>query len=151
MESRPLPNILETCRNRAKLAAMTDTAPVNVLLVEDVLSEKMLTRIALDASGVPYQLKTLQKGTEVVPYLQANAAEILLLDIGLPDIDGFAVLSELMEQPYELRTIPIVILTGYKNFADIKKKYPLNIIAYINKPCNPQEMHDALLQARKPR
>ncbi len=124
---------------------------INVLLIEDVLSEKMMTRIALDAANVPYALKALTRGSEVLPYLRDTShalPDIILLDLGLPDMDGFAVLTALSESNPNIRAIPIVILTGYKDFDYIRKQYSLPIVAYINKPCDPAQMQQVLLNAK---
>lgn len=110
--------------------------PLHIVLAEDTAGDALLTRLALDASHVPYVLTTLHRGSDLLAYLVAHKPDLVLLDLGLPDIDGFAFLETLSKASPSMRSIPIVILTGYPDFGYIRDSHPLNIIAYLNKPCD---------------
>jgi CheY-like chemotaxis protein len=132
---------------------------LNVMLVEDVQSDAMLTRIALDATKVPYSLSKVSCGNDVLPRLTVSKAvcpselpDIIMLDLGLPIMDGFEVLAEMATLPASLRHIPIAILTGHKHFEYLRNTYPyLHIIGYLNKPCPAEDMQRLLLQAQRER
>lgn len=120
---------------------------LDILLVEDALSDALLTRLALDECNVPYRLCTLRKGSHVLPFLATCGVELpdlIMLDLGLPEMDGFEILAGIAENPAALRAIPIVILTNHPNFEYIKQNYPLCIMDYINKPCRAEDMRGLL-------
>jgi DNA-binding response OmpR family regulator len=130
--------------------------PVRILLVEDVVSDALLTRIALDKSGVPYRLQTIRKGNEVLPrivelgkYNKEQMPELLMLDLGLPGTDGFDILEQLSALPAFVRATPIFILTGHPHFEYVCKIYNLWIPDYITKPCKPQKMRAVLNRVRR--
>lgn len=128
-----------------------DSDPLDILLVEDVTSDALLLRHALDAAHVPYQLHGLRKGDEVMPWLARELKightlpDLLMLDLNLPRMDGFEILSELTEASPTLRAVPIVILTGYDDFDYVRKGYNnLCIPAYIAKPCTAGKIRETL-------
>jgi CheY-like chemotaxis protein len=75
-------------------------------------------------------LKYLHKD---VQYTEATRPDIILLDLNIPKKDGREVL-EAIKNDYELRAIPVVVLTTSNAEQDIVKTYNLNVNAYINKP-----------------
>lgn len=126
---------------------MTDNDPLDILLVEDVSSDALLLRLALDASQVPYRLRTIHGGDEVLPWLMRELGalpDVIMLDLGLPRMDGFEILEELAGADHAIRAIPIIILTGYQDFEYVGKSYNLCVPAYITKPCDAQRMHEVL-------
>jgi len=119
--------------------------PLRILLVEDTASDALLTQKSLDACDIPYKLTTLRRGMDLLPHVsEYGRPDIILLDFGLPDMDGFEVLAELAQQPPTIRAIPIVIVTGYQNFEYVRHIYPLHIVGYLNKPCTPEDMQALL-------
>jgi response regulator RpfG family c-di-GMP phosphodiesterase len=128
--------------------------PVNVLLVEDVTSDALLLRLALDASRLPYTMHTLRQGDSVLPWLiraeaQHTLPDVILLDLGLPNIDGFEILADLATASPALRAIPIVILTGFEDFEYVRSSYNLPVAAYLTKPCNKNKMRTILGQIKR--
>lgn len=113
------------------------SAAIRILLVEDDASDALLTEVALDGVELEYDLCTLQDGAEVVPYLQGGPLpDMLLLDLSLPGMDGFGILSQLADWATgseRFRELPIVILTGDAHCAFLKHCHGLNIIAYLTK------------------
>ncbi len=76
---------------------------LRILLVEDDASDALLTAVALDETHIHYDMQALTSGMEVVPYLRRLGAQgepmpdLLMLDLSLPVMDGFEVLSQLAE------------------------------------------------------
>jgi CheY-like chemotaxis protein len=119
--------------------------PLDILLVEDNVSDEILTRKAIDSTLIKCETHSLQKGDEVLPYLwrrrqggTLKMPDAILLDLGLPGIDGFEVLAQLNRAPASIRAVPIVVLTGYKDFQYACGIYDLCFLAYLSKPCDPQ-------------
>jgi len=122
-------------------------SPVHVLLVEDNAADAELTRLALDATAIPYLLAQLGGGHEVLPYLRhlnrcaAEAApDLILLDLGLPGEDGFEILAEIAKMRGAIHDIPLAVLTGYENFAYLRKTYEPCISDYLAKPLCPMRL-----------
>lgn len=138
----------EKRRNAESL--QTKNKPLHILLAEDVMSDALLTNISLKATNVPYKLATIRYGDEVIPYLKSGyfTPDLMMLDLGLPCMDGFEVLADLAREHVFLREIPIAILTGLKDFEYIKDIYPLNIVAHIGKPCDSNELRSLLQNLR---
>lgn len=132
---------------------------LNILLIEDVASDALMTRITLDATKVPFLLSKMHRGDEVLSRLSISQKlcpmelpDLLLLDLGLPGMDGFEVLAELAQMSGAIRSIPIVILTGHGHFEYVRSTYPfLHIVGYLQKPCHVEDMSRILTKVRRER
>jgi DNA-binding response OmpR family regulator len=80
-----------------------------VLVVEDDENLRHFYRTALTMSG--YQVREARSGFEALRMLDSSPVDIVVLDLALPGVDGFAVREELASQP-DLQPIPIVVVTG---------------------------------------
>lgn len=149
-------DILETSvdknRNRDGNFA-TQEEYVNILLVEDIYHDALLTTIAIEATNIPFSLCKIKRGDEVLSKLRlskricpSETPDVIILDLGLPGMDGFEVLSEMAHMSSSIRSIPIVLLTAHQNFEYIQKTYPLYIMAYLNKPCKTESINKILLE-----
>jgi response regulator RpfG family c-di-GMP phosphodiesterase len=142
--------------NYPKSISLADDS-LNVLMVEDIYSDATIIKIALDAAKIPYELSKIRRGDNVLPHLRisrmvSQLPDIILMDLGLPGMDGFEVLAEMDTLPASIRHIPIVILTAHKHFEYIQDTYPsLHIIGYMNKPCSPSDIRPFLVKARHER
>ena len=84
--------------------------PVTVLLVEDNLGDARLMREMLrDPSPAAYEVRPVESRKAAGDYLAANSADIVLLDLGLPDADG---LESLQTVRAVAPRVPVVVLTG---------------------------------------
>lgn len=139
-----------------RLISLADDS-LHVLMVEDEYSDAMLIKIALDAARIPYELSKIRRGDAVLPHLKisrmvSELPDLLLMDLGLPGMDGFEILAEMAALPAAIRHIPIVILTAHKHFEYIRSSYPsLHIIGYLNKPCTASGIKQFMVQARHER
>jgi len=113
---------------------------VEVLLVEDSSGDIRLTREAFRAASEPISLHVATDGLEAMQFLRREPPfdgvprpDIILLDLRMPRMDGFAVLAEI-KQDASLQSIPTIILTVSSQQADILKGYELNVNCYLNKP-----------------
>lgn len=138
-----------------RMLGTVEEKPLKILLVEDLIGDTILTKNTLDITDVPYSLTIIRKGEQVVPYLEENLIfkpDLLLLDIGMPGMDGFDILEQLSQKDFSISTVPIVILTSLENFEHICKCYPrLHIISYLNKPCAQDGMKTVMQQALQER
>ena len=85
--------------------------------------------------------------------LSENIPELILLDVEMPDIDGYEVCSKIKGGP-KIKEIPIIFLTVKSETEDIVKGFDLGAVDYITKPFNRKELisrvktHISLKQSR---
>ncbi len=119
-----------------------NTAPIEILLVEDNPADARLTREAFKEGKVANNLNVVDDGVKAMSYLRQEGdyagsirPDIILLDLNLPRKDGREVLAEIKDDP-NLRRIPAIILTTSKAELDINTIYNLHGNCFITKPVN---------------
>lgn len=119
---------------------------VEILLVEDNLTDAELTIRELKKHNMANNLVHLKDGEEALDFLFATGKyadsrviqytpKVVLLDIQMPKVNGIEVLQKIKTDP-KTRTVPVVILTSSKENPDIQKCYELGANSYIVKPVN---------------
>ena len=113
---------------------------VEILLVEDSETDRMLAVEALRHSRVGNNVHCVSDGEQAMqflrqqaPYKNAPTPDLILLDLNLPKKDGREVLSEIKSDDY-LKFIPVVVLTTSKAREDIVGAYDEHANCYITKP-----------------
>ena len=119
---------------------LSETKPIEILLVEDSPSDATLTIEALERGKVANKLNLVEDGEEAIAYLRrqgkfakAVRPDLIMLDLNLPKKDGREVLAEIKNDP-DLKIIPIIVLTTSHSDKDILQSYRLNANCYITKP-----------------
>ena len=116
---------------------MTQTR--NVLYVEDNPDNTMLVKRALEARG--YKLLHAPNGLGGVAVAEAEDVSLILLDINLPDIDGYEVARRLRASvKRELATVPIIAITANALKGDAEKALEAGCDVYMSKPINIREL-----------
>lgn len=125
---------------RGMIAKNKLTRSVQILLVEDSLSDANLTREALKESGVAHHLSHVEDGVEAMKFLRredkyadAPQVDLILLDLNMPRMNGCEVLSEIRGDS-ALRHLVVVVLTTSASDKDILEAYSLNANSYVQKP-----------------
>jgi len=111
--------------------------PRRLVLVEDEKDIVELVRYNFRKEG--FEVESFTRGREALDHLRRSGAELVLLDIMLPDIDGLAI-CKLMRAEERLRTIPVIFLTA--KGAEIDRVVGLELGAddYVVKPFSPREL-----------
>jgi CheY-like chemotaxis protein len=111
----------------------------NILYVEDNPDNMMLVQRALEARG--YRLIKAQNGLEGVTAAEREEVDLILLDINLPDIDGYEVARRLRSSPKGgLRSVPIIAVTANALKGDAEKALEAGCDVYMSKPINIREL-----------
>jgi len=111
----------------------------NILYIEDNPDNTMLVRRALESRG--YKLLTSPNGMKGVDMAESEAVDLILLDINLPDIDGYEVARRLRgSDKLELKTIPIIAVTANALKGDAEKALNAGCDVYMSKPINIREL-----------
>ena len=105
-----------------------------VLLVEDEAQMRRFLRAALTSHG--YRLVEAQRGGEVVGLATSHNPELVLLDLGLPDIDGFEVTRQLRE----FSQVPIIVLSARGREDDKVAALDAGANDYVTKPFGMNEL-----------
>ena len=106
-----------------------------VLLVDDDPDLVRLLEFALSGAKIPSA--SAGTGAEALARLEEVAPEAVVLDLGLPDMDGKEVLAELRQRQPEL---PVVVLTASSEVSDAVACMQLGASDYVNKPCDPTRL-----------
>ena len=111
----------------------------NVLYIEDNPDNTMLVRRALEARG--YTLLHAPTGNKGVEIAETQSVDLILLDINLPDIDGYEVARRLRSSgKRELTTVPIIAVTANALKGDAEKALDAGCDVYMSKPINIREL-----------
>jgi CheY-like chemotaxis protein len=111
----------------------------NVLYIEDNPDNMILVQRALEARG--YCLLKAAKGMDGVEIAEREQVDLILLDINLPDIDGYEVARRLRaNNKHELAIVPIIAITANALKGDAQKALEAGCDVYMSKPINIREL-----------
>ena len=112
----------------------------HLLVVDDNKVNRILLARGLEQDG--HQVETAENGKEALEMLRRGSYDLVLLDIEMPEMDGYQVL-EVCLQDTELRNLPIIMTSSLDEIDSVVKCVELGAEDYLNKPINP-----ILLRAR---
>jgi two-component system cell cycle response regulator DivK len=112
-----------------------------VLVAEDNATNRELLRELLEARG--YTVVEACDGQEALVMVEQAPPDILLLDIGMPVLDGLAVVRELRENP-RFAALPVVAVTAYAMQGDREKILSSGFDGYLSKPVNSRSLAQEL-------
>ena len=122
-----------------------------ILLVEDDQDDIFIFKRALVAANVLNPVVVLSNGQAVIDYLshqgEYSSLEknplpfVIFLDLKLPYLDGFEVLTWIRQQP-QLNSVVVVVLSGSDESRDHKKAYELGARSYLLKPPGAQDIRE---------
>lgn len=104
---------------------------MSILYVEDNLENRILILRILNAEG--YSVQFAENATEALSAVDKNHYDLILMDINLPDIDGYTLTAKLREKP-RLTGVPIIALTANVMRGDREKSLEAGCDGYIQKP-----------------
>jgi two-component system, chemotaxis family, CheB/CheR fusion protein len=122
---------------------MKDTAIRRVLLVDDHQVACKSTAILLEMSG--YKVRTAFNGRTAIEIAGEFSPDIIILDIGLPDIGGYELLNRL-KQFKELQTSKFIALTGFEEEAARQSQTEVEFHHFLRKPVDTSQLR-AILNA----
>jgi len=102
----------------------------SILVVDDSVTTRTLERSILEAHG--YRVQVAVDGLEALAHLRAEKADLVITDIQMPGMDGFALL-ETMKKDHNLDRIPVIVVTSMERREDQERGLALGADAYIVK------------------
>jgi CheY-like chemotaxis protein len=114
---------------------------IKVFIAEDNAVNRELLRELLESRG--YTVVEACDGEEALDRIEQTQPDILLLDIGMPVLDGFAVLRQLRENP-RLAALPAVAVTAYAMQGDRERILSSGFDGYLSKPIDARSLVEEL-------
>ncbi len=122
-----------------------------ILLIEDLESDALLIQRALQFAGVANPIRHALNGAEGLAYLTATSQKgallsppaVVLIDLKLPDISGFDILSFLQHQKAFADTLRIV-LSQQNDLESVRKAYRLGAHSFLSKPACRQDIDELI-------
>jgi len=107
-----------------------------VMVVDDEAPNRLLMEAALNKQ---YHVKTVSSGAECLDSIQIELVDLILLDVRMPNMDGYEVCKKIREQN-STKHIPVIFLSAYAMLSDKLKGYEVGGDDYITKPCELEEV-----------
>jgi len=124
--------------------------PKKILLVDDDRDLVSVLKFRLEQKG--YAVQCAYKGTEVFVCLDQQRPDLIILDVMMPEMDGFEALKRLRGNG-ETSSIPVILLTAKTQYKDVAHGYALGADYYMTKPFTSTQLLlavSALITGRKP-
>jgi len=109
-----------------KLIILVDDNPANLKIGKNVLSEK-------------YTVATAPSAAKLFKLLENNRPAIILLDIDMPEMDGYEAIK-ILKSEQDTKDIPVIFLTGMTDSGNEEKGRNLGAAEYITKPFDPPSL-----------
>ena len=108
-----------------------------ILAVDDEKHIVRLVQINLQKEG--YEVATASTGKEALQVAATFGPDLIVMDVMMPEMDGFEALKKLRENP-DTREIPVIMLTAKAQDADVFRGWQSGADLYLTKPFNPAEL-----------
>ena len=108
-----------------------------ILVIEDQEDNRRIMRDLLTNAG--YEIIEAITGEEAVTAAETHQPVLILMDIQLPDFDGYEAMRRIKANP-DLRPIPIIAVTSYALSGDDVKAFEAGCDAYVSKPFSPRAL-----------
>src|SRR4051794_28086312 len=102
----------------------------NVLVIDDNEAMHQLYRVTLQRTGL--RLLTAKSGAHALLVMGSHFPDVIVLDLAMPEMDGFEFLRLVRAQP-EWTKIPVIVITAFCTGEDIKTTKDLGVIAHLVK------------------
>ena len=107
-----------------------------VMVVDDEAPNRLLMEAALSKQ---YNVKTATSGMECLDFIQKEPVDLILLDVRMPNMDGYDVCKKIRAQN-STKHIPVIFLSAYAMISDKLKGYEVGGDDYLTKPCELEEV-----------
>lgn len=111
--------------------------PKTILVVDDDSTVRSALKRIFESDG--YNVLTAADGTQLSQVLDEAKLELIVLDIGLPWINGYE-LAKLLKENDELKKVPIVFISARTSEMDVKRGFQVGADDYIKKPFDVEEI-----------
>ncbi len=135
-----LPSVTQTGAEIGNQSTVVGLSPGEVLVVDDILTSRLLLSEHIRQLG--YAVIGASGGREALQLLAQRHFDLVMLDVSMPELDGFAVLDHVKADP-ELRSIPVIMVSAAEDYKAAIRCIAQGAEDYLHKPIEP-----VLLKAR---
>jgi len=115
--------------------------PKTILVVDDDETMRSALKRIFEAEG--YRVLLAADGTQLSQVLDESPLELIVLDIGLPWINGFE-LCKLLKENEDLKKIPLIFISAKTSELDVRRGFEVGCDDYIKKPFNLDEIKNTV-------
>lgn len=114
-------------QNKKPLILIVDDFPKNIQLLGNILKDQ------------DYELAFAFSGTEVIEFVKNTTPDLILLDVMMPDLDGFTV-CRMLKAEADLKDVPVIFLTAKDSREDLIQGFDAGGVDYVTKPFYTEEL-----------
>lgn len=115
--------------------------PIHVLIVEDNVDNRDMMQFLLERAG--YTVSTAETGKEALAIAHREKPDVILMDLSMPEMDGWTAARELRKDPL-LVDVPLIAVTAHTLPGDRRRVLDSGFDSYMSKPINVR-MFDAMV------
>ena len=116
--------------------------PIKVLIADD--EEVVLEIMARKIASQDYEVITAKDGQEAWAKIVSEVPDVVILDLNMPKMDGWAVLSQLRQNPPSKRWQPVIIVSAQNELVNFQKGVNMEADHYLSKPCQIEDILRAI-------
>ncbi|MGO8701324.1 MAG: response regulator [Limisphaerales bacterium] len=130
-----------------------------IVIVDDDSDEAALIKRAVLSLRPKSPIRTVLGGKELLQYLEGEGCYadreefpppgVILLDLRMPEMNGFELLEWIKNEPRH-SGIPVIVISSFDRQREIRKSYQLGARTFLSKPVNPESIRDAIRALRLP-
>jgi signal transduction histidine kinase/ActR/RegA family two-component response regulator len=140
--TKPVEEITHLARRSVTRLEKTDR-PLRILLAEDNEVNRMLVAEFLEMRGHP--VRWARNGHEVLDALKQEEFDVILMDVQMPEMDGFQATAEIRRLELETHHhVPIIAITGHAMEGDMQRCLNAGMDSYLSKPIRSRELFNAI-------
>lgn len=125
------------------LESKINRSDYKILIVDDVVSNVLLLKILL--TNEKFQICTASNGRECIEKTKSEHPDLILLDVMMPDLNGFDTAVILKNDP-ETANVPIIFLTALNTPSDLVQGFKVGASDFLTKPFNKEELIVRVMQ-----
>jgi DNA-binding response OmpR family regulator len=116
--------------------------PASILITDDESNIRKMLRTTLESDG--YTVREAANGREALEAIQANAPDLMVLDLNMPILDGMAVLEQMKTLAATVAKPRVIVLTAYGSIPAAVKATRLGAVDFLEKPLTPTDLREAI-------
>lgn len=118
-----------------------DPDAATILVVDDDLANLALAEALLQAEG--FGVRVAMDAASMFAVLKTTAPALILMDIQLPEVDGWELTKQLKANP-ATRDIPVIAITAYGKAGDTRKARQAGFVEFLSKPVSTRDLPDII-------
>jgi CheY-like chemotaxis protein/DNA-binding CsgD family transcriptional regulator len=116
-----------------------------ILVVDDDADIRLLTKLNFELDG--HQVRLAGDAKAAMASVATERPDVIVLDVMMPEVDGFTVLTQLKASPGDIADIPVLMLTALSGHLDRAKGGIEGAVRYLTKPIDLDELREAVQEA----